>query len=75
MNMNQAKTDAKFKDLTETIHKTQLELKTAEVSFVARTINLTRNQTRVAGSVGSSRDEDRAGKHQQSAPVQPRHLH
>jgi hypothetical protein len=40
MNMNQAKTDAKFKDLTETIEKTQLELYTAEVSFVARTRNL-----------------------------------
>jgi hypothetical protein len=40
MNMNQAKTDAKFKDLTETIEKTQLELYTAEVSFYARTRNL-----------------------------------
>jgi predicted nucleic acid-binding Zn-ribbon protein len=40
MNMNQAKTDAKFKDLTETIERTQLELYTAKVSFDARTRNL-----------------------------------
>jgi hypothetical protein len=40
MNMNQAKRDAKFVDLTETIEKTQLELQTAEVSFDARPRNL-----------------------------------
>jgi hypothetical protein len=35
INMNQAETDAKFKDLTETIEKKQLELQTAEMFFDA----------------------------------------
>jgi hypothetical protein len=40
MNRNQAKTDAKFKELTETIEKKQMELQTAEVSLDARTRKL-----------------------------------
>jgi mevalonate kinase len=40
MNTSQAKTDAKFKELTETIEKTQMELQTAEVSLDARTRKL-----------------------------------
>jgi translation initiation factor 2B subunit (eIF-2B alpha/beta/delta family) len=39
-NTNQAKTDAKLKELTETIEKTQMELQTAEVSLDARTRKL-----------------------------------
>jgi chromosome segregation ATPase len=38
--VTEAKTDAKFKELTETIEKTQMELQTAEVSLDARTKNL-----------------------------------
>jgi hypothetical protein len=40
MTMNQAKTDAKFKEFTETIEKTQIELQTAELSLEARTRKL-----------------------------------
>jgi hypothetical protein len=40
MNTSQAKTDAKFKELTETIEKTQMELQTTEVSLDARTRKL-----------------------------------
>jgi hypothetical protein len=42
---NQAKTDAKFKELTETVEKTQLELQTAEVSLDARTRKLREDLT------------------------------
>jgi hypothetical protein len=66
MTMNQAKTDANFKEPTETTEKTQMELQSAEMSLDARTRKLNRKQTRIAGLVGSSRDEDRAGKHTSS---------
>jgi hypothetical protein len=39
-NVNQAKTDAKLKELTETIEKRQMELQTAEVSLDSRTRKL-----------------------------------
>jgi DNA gyrase/topoisomerase IV subunit A len=44
-NVNQAKTDAKLKELTETIEKTQMELQTAEVSLDVRTRKLQEDLT------------------------------
>jgi DNA repair ATPase RecN len=47
-NVNQAKTDAKLKDLTEMIEKTQMELQTAEVSLDARTRKLQEDATQLS---------------------------
>jgi hypothetical protein len=44
-NVNQAKTDAKLKELTETIEKNQMELQTAEVSLDAETRKLQEDLT------------------------------
>jgi hypothetical protein len=59
MNRNQAKTDAKFKELTETVEKNAVGI--TDSRSVPRRAGketpgrLNRNQTRVAGSAGSSK--------------------
>jgi hypothetical protein len=45
-NANQAKTNAKLKEITKTIEETQMELQTAEVSLDARTRKLQENLAR-----------------------------
>jgi hypothetical protein len=44
-NVNQAKTDTKLKELTETVEKTQMELQTTEMSLDARTRKLQEDLT------------------------------
>jgi hypothetical protein len=75
MNRNQAKTDAKFKELTETIEKTQLELQTAEFSLDARTRKLQEDLMGTKQELQARLEavETRTERGQQSAPVQLRH--